>query len=71
MSFNHNHPISSAHALSFRSVSLQAKEAYYELFKTGHSAATARHTYETRLMLENNDDEIMHILSDRAVNPNP
>ena len=69
--FNHNHPIDSAHALSFRPVSLQVKEAYNKLFKTGHSAATARHTYETRIMLENDDDEIMRIFSDRAVNPNP
>ena len=70
ISFNHNHPIDSAHALSFRPVALHAKEAYYQLFKTGHSAATARHTYETRIMLEN-DEDVMHVLSDRAVNPNP
>ena len=48
---------------------LQAKEAYNELFKTGHSAATVCHSYETRIMLEN-DDEIMQIFSDRAVNLN-
>ena len=55
---------------SKRGIILQAKEAYNELFKTGHSAATVCHTYETRIMLEN-DDEIMQIYSDRAVNSNP
>ena len=71
ISFNHNHPIDSAHALSFRPVALHVKEAYYQLFKTGHSAVTARHTYETRIMLENDEEDVMHVLSDRAVNPNP
>ena len=71
ISFNHNHPIDSAHVLSFQPVALQVKEAYYQLFKTGHLAATARHTYETWIMLENDERDMMHVLSDRAVNPNP
>ena len=42
--FNHNHPINSGHALNFQPVTSHTKEAYYQLFKTGHSAAKARHT---------------------------
>ena len=71
ISFNHNHPTDSAHVLSFQPVALQVKEAYYQLFKTGHLAAIARHTYETWIMLENDERDMMHVLSDRAVNPNP
>ena len=71
MCFNHDHPIDSAHALSFRPIASQTKESYYRLFSSGHSAATARHTYETRMLLEADEEEEMVILGDRALNPNP
>ncbi len=68
--FNHNHPVVSAHAFSFRPIASETKEEYYHLFANGHSAASARHAYETRAMLEA-DDDIMQQLADRAMNPNP
>ena len=42
----HNHPLTSAHVLSFRDVCSETKEVFQELFSMGHSAATARHTHE-------------------------
>ena len=33
ITFNHNHPIDSAHALSFRDVSSDTKEKFFELFR--------------------------------------
>ena len=71
MCFNHDHPVDSAHALSFRPIASQTKESYYRLFSSGHSVATARHTYETRMMLEADEEEEMVKLGDRAFNPNP
>ena len=62
MCFNHDHPVDSAHALSFRPIASQTKESYYRLFSSGYSAATARHTYETRMMLEAHEEEEMVIL---------
>ncbi len=40
LKFNHNHPIHSAHVLSFRPVNEQTKEKYHKLFQSGHSAET-------------------------------
>ena len=37
--FNHNHPIQSAHTLSFRPISPERKEAFFKLFRKGHSAS--------------------------------
>lgn len=48
--FEHDHPLTSAHALSFRPVSDETKQKYYKLFQSGHSAVSARHYYETTLM---------------------
>jgi len=71
MCFNHEHSVDSAHALNFLPIASQTKESYYRLFKYGHSAAMARHTYETRMMLEADEEEEMVTLGDRALNPNP
>ena len=71
MCFNHDHPVDSAHALSFRPIALQTKETYFQLFRCGNSTATAQHTYEIRMMLEADEEEAMVMLSDRACNPNP
>lgn len=64
--YHHNHPIESAHALSFRDVAESTKEAYYSYFQNGHSAATARH--ELNLLLSLPKDQIP-ALADRSVNP--
>ena len=67
--YNYNHPVISAHALTFCPISLETKEAYYVLFSNGHSAASAQHAYETKLLTEG--DDVMHQLADRATNPSP
>ena len=68
LNFNHNHPLHSAHVLSFRPVSVETKEKYVKLFSAGHSAASAHHYYENTLMDEFSD-ELQAMLADRAVNP--
>jgi len=65
---NHNHPIDCLHALTFRTMSEETKEAYYQLFSCGHSAASAWHSYETKLMIENEENK-MEVLADRNINP--
>ena len=65
--FNHNHPLSSAHALSFRPISPEIKELFLELFRKGHTAASAHHWHETQLYLDGYEDQIL--LADRATNP--
>jgi hypothetical protein len=37
VTFNHNHPLGSAHALSFRPIAPETKEIFYELFRKGHT----------------------------------
>lgn len=67
--FEHNHSLTSAHALSFRPVSNEAKEKYDKLFQSGHSAASARHYYETTLMDACEEEELQTKMSDRSINP--
>ena len=67
VTFNHNHPLISAHALSFRPVSQETKELFIELFRKGHTAASAHHWHETKLYLDGGEDHTL--LADRAYNP--
>ena len=62
----HNHPIYIADALRFRRVSNGTCEKYYNLFKVGHSPASAHLEYETNLMLEHDSPQA---LADRSMNP--
>ena len=51
LDFTHNHPIYSAHALSFRDVCEETKQAFYSCFEMGHSASSARHAHEQLCIL--------------------
>ena len=68
ISFNHNHPIKSAHVLSFRPVSDETKQKIFEYFQKGHTASSAYHWHETKLFLDSNEDQMSIV--DRAANPN-
>ncbi|CAG8853309.1 318_t:CDS:2, partial [Gigaspora margarita] len=62
----HNHIVHSAKALSFRHVKDEVRNTYIELFKNGHSLATARFEYEDSLHLHTSDDqELMQWLADQ------
>ena len=68
---DHDHPVDSAHSLSFRDVTDETKSIFYEYFKNGHSAASARHEHELRLQLSSSDPSLVEtLLADRATNPN-
>lgn len=67
ITFNHNHPIDSAHVLSFRPIAPETKEIFSELFRKGHTASSAYHWHETKLYLDGGEDQIL--LADRAFNP--
>jgi hypothetical protein len=68
--FTHNHVINSAESLSFRRVKSEVRERLVELFKDGHSPASALCAYEDELYLNTtNDQELLEMLSDRAFNP--
>ncbi|CAG8833299.1 26608_t:CDS:2, partial [Gigaspora margarita] len=57
--YTHNHLPNSTASLSFRPVSAETRKQYIDLFSIGHTAATARHTYEDKLHLSaSNDDEL-------------
>ena len=61
----------SAHSLSFQPVSETTKEKICSPFYKGHSAASARHAYETELMLEcaESGQSLQTVLADRSINP--
>ena len=68
--FIHNHPITSAHALSFRDISEETKQALYSLFELGHSPSSARHAHEQALYIQaESEAEAQLCLADCAHNP--
>ena len=67
ISFIHNHPLESAHVLSFRPISLETKEMIFDYFRKGHSASSAYHWHETKLLLDSDDGQLC--LADRNINP--
>ena len=70
ISFTHNHCIISGHALSFRPISAETKQTFFELFSNGHSTSSARYTHEQHLLMDAATDELkQYTLADRALNP--
>ena len=68
--FVHNHPVISAHSLSFRPILDKTREAFIKLFDSGHSASTAKHTHEMHLLMDAATDETKQLLlADRTTNP--
>ncbi|PKB99211.1 hypothetical protein RhiirA5_462455 [Rhizophagus irregularis] len=68
--FTHNHMINSAESLSFRRVNSEVRKNILELFKDGHSPASAKYSYEDGLHLSaENDQELVELLADRSKNP--
>ena len=68
--FTHNHVVISAESLSFRRVNSEVREKFLELFKDGHSPASAIYSYEDQLYLSTADEqELLVLLADRSTNP--
>ena len=68
--FTHNHVVISAESLSFRRVNEEVREKFIELFKDGHSPASAMYAYEDQLYLNMADEqELLVLLADRVTNP--
>ena len=65
LSFHHNHPIESAHVLGYRPVAESTKDTYTELFSCGHSASSAHHQYEEKVLKESGQSS----MADSAINP--
>ena len=63
-----DHPIISGHALSFRPVSTETRQTFFELLSNGHSASSARHTHEHLLMDAATDELKRYALADRDTN---
>ena len=67
--FLHNHPLSSAHVLSFRNVSCDTKTAFLDYFSQGYSPAQATFVHENNLVVHTGDLTSEQHLSDRSTNP--
>ena len=65
LNHTHNHSIDVADALRFRPMSESTKQKYYDMFRQGHSPASAHMEYETQLSYT----EETNILADRSRNP--
>ena len=70
INFMHNHPLTSAHALSFRDILEETKHTFYSYFEMGHSASSARHAHEQAVYMEaNSEADAQTQMGDRAKNP--
>jgi len=70
LKFTHNHIVNSAESLSFRHVNGEARDKYLELFKDGHSPASAMYVFEDDIYLSAKDEqELLVLLADWATNP--
>jgi hypothetical protein len=70
LNFTHSHVIHSAEALSFRRVKREVHDRFIDLFKDGHSPASALYFYGDELHLSaTNNQELLELLADRASNP--
>ena len=68
--FMHNHPLTSAHTLSFRDVLEETKHTFYSYFELGHSASSAHHAHEQAVYMEaNSEADAQNQMADRAQNP--
>ena len=65
LNHNHNHLLDVADALRFRKISEETKESYYDLFRLGHSPASAHLEYETNIMYSDSPQ----LVADRHSNP--
>ena len=70
LKYCHNHPVNSAHVLSFRPVDNAVKKQLTSLFEAGNSAPTARHEYANQLQMKYDTLDIEKTLADRSINPN-
>ena len=68
--WSHNHPLESAHALSFRPIANETTERFNHYFQLGHSASSARHYHIQNPQIENTTDNLQEVLADRSINPN-
>ena len=71
--WQHNHSIHSAHALTFKPISEDTKEKFYDYFDQGYSPSTARHHHTLILSIQYEGDEkgLERAHADRSVNPLP
>ena len=69
LSFTHNHPITSAHTLSFRDVLEETKGTFISLFEMGHSASSARQAREQALYIQADNEAGHQILTEHISYP--
>ena len=67
ISFMHNHPVESAHVLSFRPIAKETRNKIFDYLLKGHTASSAHHWHETKLLLEHEQNQ--SLLADRNINP--
>ncbi|CAG8844880.1 5295_t:CDS:1, partial [Gigaspora margarita] len=67
LQFHYNYPLTSSHAMSFRPICNETKDAFFNLFNAGHGPTSAYHTYMEEIQLKYDNDE--EVLADRAICP--
>ena len=71
LSWNHNHTIQSAKALSFRPLSAETITKIHSYFNQGHSPSSALHLHNLNLAItfDNKNGELQKARADRSMNP--
>jgi len=70
LTWDHNHSITSAHAISFRPIATETREQFYTYFEQGHSPSSAIHHHSLNLAIkyECTEKQYQTALADRSIN---
>ena len=68
LSWDHNHSLNCAKALSFRPISQDTVEKFHLYFDQGHSPSSALHLHQLNLAIKH-DEDLEYAKADRSLNP--
>ena len=73
LTWDHNHSITSAHAISFRPIATETREQFYTYFEQGHSLSSSihHHSFNIAIKYEGRELQYQTALADRSINPLP
>ena len=73
LTWDHNHSITSAHAISFRPIATETREQFYTYFEQGHSPSSSVHHHSLNLAIKYEGRELQYqtAIADQSINPLP
>ena len=73
LTWDHNHSITSVHAISFRPIATETREQFYVYFEQGHLPSSSIHHHNLNFAIKYEGRQLHYqtALADRSINPLP